>query len=132
MAKVTSKYQVTLPRAIADRYDIHPGDRIDWVAAGEVIRAAYQLSLFGAHLRSYAEHYALTEILTEGFSLSGADDRRSSSALASPYPIFPDRRELLFNGAGYPIKQNWSSANNTTDSTPFASAKPLSFSHGVV
>jgi bifunctional DNA-binding transcriptional regulator/antitoxin component of YhaV-PrlF toxin-antitoxin module len=38
MAKVISKYQVTLPRTIADRYDIHPGDRIDWVAAGEVIR----------------------------------------------------------------------------------------------
>ena len=38
MAKVTSKYQVTVPRAIADRYNIRPGDRIDWVAAGEVIR----------------------------------------------------------------------------------------------
>ena len=38
MAKVTSKYQVTLPKAIADRYNIHPGDDIDWVAAGEVIR----------------------------------------------------------------------------------------------
>lgn len=38
MAKVTSKYQVTVPKAIADRYNIRPGDRIDWVAAGEVIR----------------------------------------------------------------------------------------------
>lgn len=38
MAKVTSKYQVTVPRAIADKYGIHPGDQIDWVAAGEVIR----------------------------------------------------------------------------------------------
>ena len=38
MAKVTSKYQVTLPRAIADKYNIRPGDDIDWVAAGEVIR----------------------------------------------------------------------------------------------
>jgi bifunctional DNA-binding transcriptional regulator/antitoxin component of YhaV-PrlF toxin-antitoxin module len=38
MAKVTSKYQVTVPRAIADKYKIHPGDDIDWVAAGEVIR----------------------------------------------------------------------------------------------
>ena len=38
MAKVTSKYQVTLPRAIADQYNIRPGDHIEWAAAGEVIR----------------------------------------------------------------------------------------------
>ena len=38
MAKVTSKYQVTLPKAIADEFKIHPGDDIQWVAAGEVIR----------------------------------------------------------------------------------------------
>ena len=38
MAKVTSKYQVTVPKAIADRYRIRPGDEIDWVAAGDVIR----------------------------------------------------------------------------------------------
>jgi bifunctional DNA-binding transcriptional regulator/antitoxin component of YhaV-PrlF toxin-antitoxin module len=38
MAKVTSKYQVTVPRMIADKYHIRPGDDIDWVAAGEVIR----------------------------------------------------------------------------------------------
>ncbi|MFB3778789.1 MAG: AbrB/MazE/SpoVT family DNA-binding domain-containing protein [Bryobacteraceae bacterium] len=38
MAKVTSKYQVTVPKVIAEQYRIHPGDDIDWVAAGEVIR----------------------------------------------------------------------------------------------
>jgi bifunctional DNA-binding transcriptional regulator/antitoxin component of YhaV-PrlF toxin-antitoxin module len=38
MAKVTSKYQVTVPRTIADRYEIRPGDDIDWVPAGDVIR----------------------------------------------------------------------------------------------
>lgn len=38
MAKVTSKYQVTVPKAIADKYRIRPGDDIDWVAAGDVIR----------------------------------------------------------------------------------------------
>jgi len=38
MAKVTSKYQVTVPRTIANEYDIRPGDEIDWVPAGEVIR----------------------------------------------------------------------------------------------
>jgi AbrB family looped-hinge helix DNA binding protein len=38
MAKVTSKYQVTLPRKIAEQYHIRPGDDIDWEPAGEVIR----------------------------------------------------------------------------------------------
>ncbi|SPF43002.1 conserved hypothetical protein [Candidatus Sulfopaludibacter sp. SbA4] len=37
MAKVTSKYQVTVPRTIVERYNIRPGDNIDWVAAGETI-----------------------------------------------------------------------------------------------
>jgi AbrB family looped-hinge helix DNA binding protein len=38
MAKVTSKYQVTVPKKIAQRYGIHPGDDIDSAPAGEVIR----------------------------------------------------------------------------------------------
>jgi bifunctional DNA-binding transcriptional regulator/antitoxin component of YhaV-PrlF toxin-antitoxin module len=38
MAKVTSKYQVTVPKVIADQYSIHPGDDIEWVPAGESIR----------------------------------------------------------------------------------------------
>ena len=38
MAKVTSKYQVTLPRAIAQRFSIRPGDEIDWTPAGDSIR----------------------------------------------------------------------------------------------
>jgi len=42
MAKVTSKYQVTVPKTIAERYKIRPGDDIDWVAAGEVIRVIPQ------------------------------------------------------------------------------------------
>ena len=38
MAKVTSKLQVTVPKAIAEQYEIKPGAEIEWVAAGEVIR----------------------------------------------------------------------------------------------
>jgi bifunctional DNA-binding transcriptional regulator/antitoxin component of YhaV-PrlF toxin-antitoxin module len=38
MAKVTSKLQLTLPKAIADRYQIRPGDDLDWLPAGEAIR----------------------------------------------------------------------------------------------
>jgi AbrB family looped-hinge helix DNA binding protein len=35
---VTSKLQVTIPKAIAERYGIEPGDEIDWLPAGEAIR----------------------------------------------------------------------------------------------
>jgi AbrB family looped-hinge helix DNA binding protein len=38
MSKVTSKLQVTLPKALADRYGIRPGDEIQWKAAGDGIR----------------------------------------------------------------------------------------------
>jgi AbrB family looped-hinge helix DNA binding protein len=38
MAKVTSKLQVTIPKAIADQYGIAPGDEVEFQAAGEVIR----------------------------------------------------------------------------------------------
>jgi len=38
MAKVTSKLQLTLPKAIADRHGIRPGDEVAVVSAGEAIR----------------------------------------------------------------------------------------------
>lgn len=38
MAKVTSKLQLTLPKAIADRYKIRPGDDLDWLPAGDAMR----------------------------------------------------------------------------------------------
>jgi len=40
MAKVTSKLQVTIPKSLADKYGIRPGDELDWVPAGEAIRVA--------------------------------------------------------------------------------------------
>ena len=38
MAKVTSKLQVTVPKAIAQQYGIRPGDEIEWIASGNLIR----------------------------------------------------------------------------------------------
>ena len=35
---MTSKLQVTLPKALAQQYRIAPGDEILWVAAGDAIR----------------------------------------------------------------------------------------------
>ena len=38
MAKVTSKLQVTVPKALAEHYGIRPGDDIRFEESGEVIR----------------------------------------------------------------------------------------------
>jgi len=38
MAKVTSKLQLTLPKALAERHAIRPGDAITWESTGDVIR----------------------------------------------------------------------------------------------
>jgi len=38
VAKVTSKLQVTLPKALATQYRIRPGDDLLWVASGDAIR----------------------------------------------------------------------------------------------
>ena len=38
MPKVTSKLQLTVPKAIADQYGIKPGDELQWIPAGEAIR----------------------------------------------------------------------------------------------
>jgi len=35
---VTSKRQVTIPKEVADRYAIEPGDEIRWLPAGREIR----------------------------------------------------------------------------------------------
>jgi AbrB family looped-hinge helix DNA binding protein len=38
VSRVTSKLQVTVPKVIADRYGIRPGDEIEWVPAGDAVR----------------------------------------------------------------------------------------------
>jgi len=38
MSRITSKLQVTLPKALADRLRIRPGDEVDWQDAGDTLR----------------------------------------------------------------------------------------------
>jgi bifunctional DNA-binding transcriptional regulator/antitoxin component of YhaV-PrlF toxin-antitoxin module len=35
---VTSKLQVTIPKAIAERYSIAPGDEVEWIGTSESVR----------------------------------------------------------------------------------------------
>lgn len=39
MAKVTSKLQVTVPKALAVQLGIQPGDDVDWTMSGDGLRA---------------------------------------------------------------------------------------------
>ncbi len=66
---MTSKLQVTVPKAIADEYRIRPGDDILWVASGESVRiipagaqarpdVADRLKLFDQATRRQAERDA--------------------------------------------------------------------------
>jgi AbrB family looped-hinge helix DNA binding protein len=38
MPKVTSKLQLTVPKVIAERFGIRPGDELQWTVVGETIR----------------------------------------------------------------------------------------------
>ena len=58
MAKVTSKLQVTIPKAIAREYGIEPGDEIDFEPAGPQIRVVPRQAARRARL-SLAERLRL-------------------------------------------------------------------------
>ena len=66
MPKVTSKLQLTVPRAIADQYGIRPGDELQWIAAGEAIRVipAEKINLNGQE-RTVKERLELFDQATE-------------------------------------------------------------------
>lgn len=63
MAKVTSKLQVTIPKVIADRFDIRPGDEIEWKVEGGVIRILPQRP--GSEVPGTAERLRLFDLATE-------------------------------------------------------------------
>lgn len=58
MAKVTSKLQVTVPKAIADRLGISPGDEIEWRIEGNtahVRKHASSRQALSQHLKAFDE-----------------------------------------------------------------------------
>ena len=69
MASITSKFQVTVPKTIAEAYQLRPGDEIQWVPAGEVIRILPP----GTHLAKLdrASRVRLFDQATERFANAG-------------------------------------------------------------
>jgi bifunctional DNA-binding transcriptional regulator/antitoxin component of YhaV-PrlF toxin-antitoxin module len=64
MAKVTSKLQLTLPKAIADQYKIRPGDDLDWQPAGEAIRVIKRDAMESAEPKTLEERLRLFDLAT--------------------------------------------------------------------
>jgi bifunctional DNA-binding transcriptional regulator/antitoxin component of YhaV-PrlF toxin-antitoxin module len=77
---VTSKLQVTVPKEIADRYDIRPGSEIDWIPAGDTLRVVPAASHTSAvtpaeRLRVFDEASARQKRRQAKHSVSRARDR---------------------------------------------------------
>jgi len=66
MSKVTSKLQVTLPKAIADRYGVGPGSNVVFEPAGDSIRVlvAREPGLVPSSAMSLADRQALFDAAT--------------------------------------------------------------------
>ena len=58
---MTSKLQVTVPKALAERYGLAPGDEIEWEPAGDAIR----VRLAGRHRGDPATRLRLFDQATQ-------------------------------------------------------------------
>ena len=81
---MTSKLQVTVPKAIADRFGIRPGDAIEWVVEGQSVRVIHGR---GRALLSAAERLAMFDQATARQQARNRSWRRSPAARRSG----PDR-----------------------------------------
>jgi len=78
MAKVTSKLQVTVPKVLAERYHIEPGDEIEWEAAGDAIRVVPSRRRSGdaaARLKLFDQATARQRQRERGAAVARASDR---------------------------------------------------------
>ena len=85
MAKVTSKLQLTVPKAIADQYGIRPGDNLDWVPAGDAIRVLH-FRLNRRQRRAIEERLALFDQATK----RQRERRRPAYPAADEPPVASD------------------------------------------
>jgi len=94
MSKVTSKLQVSVPKSLAERYGIRPGDDVQWEAAGEIIRVIpprrtvpqrtrdERLEIFDQATRRQAQRQAGREVSTSSERGWSRDELYDRSAVA--------------------------------------------------
>jgi AbrB family looped-hinge helix DNA binding protein len=81
MSKVTSKLQLTVPKAIADQYGIRPGDELEWIPAGESIRVELvRRRAKTSHELTTAERLALFDANTKWLDELQADQLKEAKA----------------------------------------------------
>jgi AbrB family looped-hinge helix DNA binding protein len=80
MAKVTSKLQLTVPKAIADQYGIKPGDELEWVPAGEDIRVQVQRKMQSGHQLTTEERLTLFDANTKWLDELQAEELKEAKA----------------------------------------------------
>ena len=105
MAKVTSKLQLTVPKAIADEYGIRPGDELEWIPAGESIR----IELVRRRARSGHELTTQEKLALFDSNMARADKlqaRQLAEAKAKGSQITRENRgwtrEELYEDRGFP------------------------------
>jgi bifunctional DNA-binding transcriptional regulator/antitoxin component of YhaV-PrlF toxin-antitoxin module len=64
MSKLTSKYQLTLPRAVADSVGLKPGAEVCWEAVGDAIRLRAE-TVHKHEARSVTDQLMLFDLATE-------------------------------------------------------------------
>ena len=63
MSKLTSKYQLTLPKAVAERAGYKPGDELEYESAGEIVRIRHKARNTPAY--STTDRLVLFDLATE-------------------------------------------------------------------
>jgi bifunctional DNA-binding transcriptional regulator/antitoxin component of YhaV-PrlF toxin-antitoxin module len=84
MAKVTSKLQLTLPKAIADQYKIRPGDDLDWLPAGEAIRVVKRDAMESVEPRTLEQRLRRFDQATDRQRKREAAPRTRKAAAPAP------------------------------------------------
>jgi bifunctional DNA-binding transcriptional regulator/antitoxin component of YhaV-PrlF toxin-antitoxin module len=84
MAKVTSKLQLTVPKAIAEQYKIRPGDELDWLPAGEAIRVVKRTGVPISHTPTTEERLRLFDEATTRQEKRNARFRKNHALRGEP------------------------------------------------
>ena len=104
MPKVTSKLQLTVPKAIADQYGIRPGDELEWIPAGDSIRVELMRKAKAGHQLTAKERLALFDANTKWLDELQADELREARAKGTRVSRETRgwTREDLYEDRGFP------------------------------
>src|SRR5882762_10626469 len=80
MPKVTSKLQLTVPKAIADQYGIRPGDELEWIPAGESIRVKLVSKVKSGHKLTTKQWLELFDANTKWLDELQAQELKEATA----------------------------------------------------